>query len=204
MIRRHVHAPALAALLAGALALTACGTTKAGAGSGASASATPDYVRQAAASAAAGKQEHDRTFPDIAARCRDAQASPSPTGTPRPTEPLDPEAAKYAENHAFRAQAELSPEAECRGRAHAARIGKGLFGTGKTAPTTEDALRKSLEGLGYRTTSGEVFTSGGALGFAFFVPGAGPCVTGFLGTPPKVEAHGAYVEGGCLEPRGGH
>ncbi|MFG2295928.1 hypothetical protein [Streptomyces sp. NPDC048603] len=207
MIRRPAHGPAIAVLLAGSLALAACGTTKAGAGAGASGSATPDYVRQAQASAEAGKQAHDRKFPDIAARCKDAAAAPSASGSPGASsaaEPLDPEAAKYAENHAYKTQARLSPEAGCRGGAHAARITKGLVGTGKTAPTTEDGLRKALEALGYPATEDEVFTSGGALGFAFSVPGAGPCVTGYLGTPPKVEAHGQYMEGGCMEPRGGH
>ncbi|MER5928813.1 hypothetical protein [Streptomyces sp. NPDC002054] len=215
MIRRPAPLTAAAAVLtAGLLALTACGTTRTTAGSdgagggsapaSAAPSAKPDYVVAAEASAAAAQQRHDRQFPDIVARCKDAVAAASPSASGATGGPVDPEAAKYAENHAYKTKGELSPEAECTGRAHAARITKSLAGAGKTTPATEADLRKALEKLGYPTASGEVFRSGGALGFAFFVDGSGACVTGRLDTPPRVEAHGPYMEGGCQEPRGGH
>ncbi|QES51639.1 hypothetical protein DEJ50_31095 [Streptomyces venezuelae] len=219
MIRRPAPlASAAAALTAGLLVLTACGTTRttagsdgAGGGSGsgsasapASPSATPDYVAAAKASAAAAEQRHNRQFPDIVARCKNAAPSPTASKGTGDGRPLDPEAAKYAENHAFKKKRELSPEAQCTGRAHATRIADALTGAGKTAPAGEAELRTSLEKLGYRVAEGEVFRSGGALGFAFFVEGTGACVTGRLGTPSGVEAHGPYMEGGCQEPRGGH
>ncbi|MEV8532515.1 hypothetical protein [Streptomyces sp. NPDC051211] len=211
--RRPAPTAAVAVLAAGVLTLTACGTTKTttgqpgAAGSGAasaSASAKPDYVAAAEASAAAEQQRHDAKFPDIVARCKDAAATAGPSTAATSSRSMDPEAAKYAENHAYKTKGELSPEAECKGRAHAARIAKALSGAGKTTPATEADLAKSLEKLGYPSAQDEVYRDGGNLGFAFFVQGTGSCVTGRLGTPPKVEAHGPYMEGGCQEPRGGH
>lgn len=61
-----------------------------------------------------------------------------------------------------------------------------------------------LERLGYPRDAVQVRREGGAAGFSLFVPGAGPCISGRLASPPKVEVHGPYVEGGCTEPKGGH
>ncbi|RSS68679.1 hypothetical protein [Streptomyces sp. WAC06614] len=207
---------AAAVVTVGLLALAGCGTvtTTGGGAPGASgpaaearASASPSAAPPSAASAAeAGRQQHDRQFPEVAARCKDAAArtSPSTTVEPEDPRPTDPEAAKYAENHAFKTTVRLTPDRACTGSAHAERIRQALTGSGTQLPTDEAALARTLQALGYPTRSGEVYRSGGALGFAFAVPGTGPCVTGTLGTPVKVESHGPYVEGGCQEPRGGH
>ncbi|MCY0938008.1 hypothetical protein [Streptomyces sp. H34-S4] len=195
----------LAAAVAAALALTGCGTRTAGAGGAEeppapSAAPSVDYAAQAAAAVA----RHDELFP-IAARCADtAVAGAEPT---RGEPPVDPEARKYAENHAYKQQAELTPRAECRGDAHAARIKAALLGGsgGKGAPHTVEELRAVLTGLGYGFEGGGVYGSGAAnVSFVLSVPESGPCVTGRLGPPVSVKAHGMYVEGGCPEPRGGH
>ncbi|MFD2122276.1 hypothetical protein ACFSNO_26460 [Streptomyces cirratus] len=130
---------------------------------------------------------------------------PSETGTPAGL-PTDPEARKYAENHGYKTQARLTPAARCRGDAHAARIKAALDGPdGKGVPRTTEELRVLLTGLGYRVESQDVYGSApDNLMFVLSVPESGPCVTGYLGSPVKIEAHGMYMEGGCHEPRGGH
>ncbi|MFF3428086.1 hypothetical protein [Streptomyces sp. NPDC002602] len=201
-------------LLAAALpALTACGTTKAGSAGNTTptAAGSPDPV-------ASGSARHDRLFPDVAARCAakaaETSADPQDDGTNGGTNggessrelPTDPEARKYAENHGYKTQGTLSAESRCRADAHGARIKAALTGAGKTAPSGEAELAGSLKELGYSVSGNEVYRSGGTLGFALFIPEAGPCVTGrwTAGGGLTVEGHGVYMEGGCLEPKGGH
>ncbi|GHA45182.1 hypothetical protein GCM10010329_79750 [Streptomyces spiroverticillatus] len=187
-----------------AFTATACGTVQAGAGgvpTPSAVGASPTTARDTAAKAA-----HDKAFPDVAARCKGVSDAGRPAGpdTPQPL-PTDPEAAKYAENHAFKQQKQLTPEARCRGEAHAQRIKKALTGPGTTPPANEAELTTALARLGYAASDGSVLKAGDALGFSYFVPGVGPCVTGQLGgARATVEAHGTYMEGGCTEPRGGH
>ncbi|MEV0412482.1 hypothetical protein AB0I68_17175 [Streptomyces sp. NPDC050448] len=215
-------APARAVLLAaGLLALTACGTTVCGSGatapSGAapapslspapsspapSLSPAPDYAAQAAAAVA----RHDKLFPEVAKLCAGkAGTATAGSGTPGDL-PTDPEARKYAENHAYKNQSTLTPAGKCRGDAHAARIKAALGGSdGKGAPQSAEELSRLLTGLGYRRETGDVYGSGaGNLSFVLSIPESGPCVTGRLSTPMSVEAHGVSMEGGCREPRGGH
>ncbi|MFD5143184.1 hypothetical protein [Streptomyces sp. NPDC058401] len=202
-------------LAAGAIALAGCGTRTAGAGDAAeppapsvtsSVSPSVDYAARAAEAVA----RHDALFPAIAARCKDAATGATAAASPGATAgglPADPEAGKYAENHAYKQQARLTPEARCRGDAHAARIRAAMAGGsgGKGAPHTVDEVRALLTGLGYGFDAGGVYGSGAVnVSFVLSVPESGPCVTGRPGPPLTVEAHGVYVEGGCLEPRGGH
>ncbi|MCJ0873790.1 hypothetical protein [Streptomyces sp. AP-93] len=206
-------------LAAGAIALTGCGTRTAGAGGAQeppapSAAPSVDHAAQAAAAVA----RHDKLFPAIAARCADVGtggASPGATAREPSTDPAAtarelptaPEARKYAENHAYKQQAQLTPGARCRGDAHAARIKAAVMNGagGKGAPHTAEELRAVLTGLGYGFDGGGVYGSGAVnVSFVLSVPESGPCVTGRLGPPVAVLAHGMYVEGGCLEPRGGH
>ncbi|MFJ3881089.1 hypothetical protein ACIPW5_27045 [Streptomyces sp. NPDC090077] len=151
---------------------------------------------------------------EAAARCATATASPSASASASGdgAAPADPESRKYAENHAYRQQTELSPAARCRGEAHAARIRAKLA----AAPVTDPAgLTALLRGLGYPVGSGDVY-EGNAVqgpGFALLIPGTGPCVSGRAAAPAtagaspapaRAEAHGVYLEGGCKEPVGGH
>ncbi|MFE4635605.1 hypothetical protein ACFRJ1_19830 [Streptomyces sp. NPDC056773] len=212
--RTRIRVAALV-LAAGAVALSGCGTRAAGAGDSTGPPAPPvtpsvDYAAQAAAAVA----RHDRLFPAIGARCADvgedkakAKGGGAPPGTGAGELPADPEARKYAENHAYKQQAQLTPGARCRGDAHAARIKEAVTGGpgGKAAPRTAEELRAVLAGLGYGFDGGGVYGSGAVnVSFVLSVPESGPCVTGRLGPPVTVKAHGMYVEGGCLEPRGGH
>ncbi|MEU8894121.1 hypothetical protein [Streptomyces sp. NPDC048442] len=205
MIRTSYPPLAAAALVLGLLTLTACGTTHAGAGTDPIPPAAPSSPTAADPAATAARAAHDKAFPEVAARCAGTRGTAPAAGAGKP-EPAatDPEAAKYAENHAFKQQASLAPEARCRGEAHAERIRKALTGPGATAPANEADLAAVLARLGYEAGPGTVYRTGGALGFSFFVPDIGPCVTGRLGSPATFEAHGAYMEGGCTEPRGGH
>ncbi|MFJ2740789.1 hypothetical protein ACIO3O_14070 [Streptomyces sp. NPDC087440] len=209
MIRTSTRPAAVAVLAVGLLALTACGTLRADAGAGPTPPGVDSSLTSASPTApdlvASARAAHDKAFPDVAARCKGVIGG-SPTagpGTPDPL-PTDPEAAKYAENHAFKQQKRLTPEARCRGEAHAQRIRKALTGPGAPAPANEADLTSALARLGYPADSGSVYRAGDTLGFSYFVPETGPCVTGRLGTPATVTAHGAYLEGGCTEPRGGH
>ncbi|MFF8292287.1 hypothetical protein ACF068_24060 [Streptomyces sp. NPDC016309] len=189
--------PLLPAALAALVLVTGCGTERV-VPAGPSGSPDPDY----AARRKAGLTEHDRRFPGVADRCADVRPGPSaaaPTGPLPAGEPYDPERAKYAENHAFQQQLPMKADAECRGRAHADRIAGALAGV-----RDEGGLRAALSKLGYPADGTEVYGSGPALAFSLMVPGAGPCVTGFTGPPVRVEAHGPYMEGGCVKPRGGH
>ncbi|WP_328676387.1 hypothetical protein OG905_22340 [Streptomyces sp. NBC_00322] len=168
-----------------------CGTERAVDDTAASASASYEAQRKAA------ERKHDRLFRDVAAVCSDRVTTASPsTAAPEPT---DPEARKYAENHAYKQLRPLQGAALCRGQAHAKRITAAL-----EAVHSEADLRSKLTALGYPESTVEVYRTGGSLGFTFSVPEAGPCITGLLTSPVKVEAHGHYMEVGCMEPRGGH
>ncbi|MFI5764517.1 hypothetical protein ACIA8F_26765 [Streptomyces sp. NPDC051563] len=195
-------------LAAGAVALTGCGTRTAGAGDSpepAAPSVAPSVDHAARAAEAVAR--HDALFPAIAARCADAATAAASPGAAAGGSPADPEAGKYAENHAYKQQARLTPGARCRGDAHAARIRAAMAGGsgGKGAPHTVDEVRALLTGLGYGFDAGGVYGTGAVnVSFVLSVPESGPCVTGRLGPPLTVEAHGVYAEGGCPEPRGGH
>ncbi|MFF8828813.1 hypothetical protein [Streptomyces sp. NPDC015131] len=192
--------PPLTATAAVALLLLAvgCGTER----PGTQAAAAPSPARSAAAeeAAEAARAAHDRRFPGVGAGCARASARPSAT-SPAATasEPYDPERAKYAENHAFKRELPMRPDAECRGRAHAGRIAEALAGV-----RDGRALRAALEGLGYPADHIEVYGTDTDPAFSLMVPGVGPCVSGGLRPAVHAEAHGPYQEGGCVEPRGGH
>ncbi|MEU6487023.1 hypothetical protein [Streptomyces sp. NPDC046887] len=191
--------------VAGALALSGCGTERPGQPGGPSDPATAT----ATASGSAGPQTaeraaHDRAFPGVARACAEAPSTapsgPAPTGAT-----MDPEAATYAENHAFTRELPMRPDAECRGRAHAERIVGALSGAAGKAAADEPGLREALAGLGYPAEGTEVYQDGGGrLAFSLSVPETGLCVSGRLGPPVAARAHGYYAEGGCVKPRGGH
>ncbi|QNE73815.1 hypothetical protein F0344_03615 [Streptomyces finlayi] len=196
------------AVAAGLLVLTACGTERVTSGDGPEGAGSPSRARPSTAedwkkSADEARAKHDRKFRDVAARCTDITPSASARPTTGATEPADPEADRYRENHAFKQQAPLGPEQQCRGDAHADRITDALRETGGPGPSSEQDVRTVLEELGYPAEATQVYGSGHALGFSISVPGA-PCVSGGVGPPLTVEAHGVYMEGGCREPQGGH
>ncbi|MFB7781522.1 hypothetical protein ACFC1D_02255 [Streptomyces vinaceus] len=201
--------PAGAVLLAaGLLVLTACGTEVPGSAAAAGPSPLPSLspAPDPAARAAAAVARHDELFPEVAAACA-GKPTAVPTRAAAPDDlPTDPEARKYAENHGYKQQGTLTPAAQCRGDAHAARIRAALGGSdGKGAPRTAQELSALLAGMGYGPQTADVSASStGNLSFVLSIPESGPCVTGHLTPPVSVKAHAVYVEGGCAEPRGGH
>ncbi|MFF4322696.1 hypothetical protein [Streptomyces sp. NPDC001568] len=191
---RPVRAVIAASCAVGVFLLTGCGTAT-----------EREGAREVSASGDGGSG-----LSAVAAHCEGrgsgaASVAPADPGAG----PADPEARKYAENHAYKQQAGLSDAAQCRGDAHAERIRKALADTGGAGgPRDPGELAALLQGLGYAVTSGDVYAagsgSGSGLGFALWIPGTGPCLSGVLGSPARVEAHGVYMEGGCREPKGGH
>ncbi|MCX5197482.1 hypothetical protein OOK31_26900 [Streptomyces sp. NBC_00249] len=205
MFRAPLTPPAAVLLTAGLFLLTACGTTPAGqVRTDSRASAAPSVPASAQPSVPASAQPSvpvDARLAEVAERCRAAgTATPTPTGVL----PTDPEAAKYAENHAFKQQAPLSAEGKCRGDAHAARIRTALAAA--AAPRTPEELTGLLRGLGYPVGPSDVYAGSGSAGpgFTLWVPDRGPCLSALPDALARVEAHGPYMEGGCREPRGGH
>ena len=197
-------ATAAAAISAVLLAATGCGTVHT-AGTGPSAEASRSAQAEQAEQTAGERArqvlaEHDRRYPEVAKDCATATEAPGPSASASAS--LDPEAAKYAENHAYKQTVQLTAPVRCRGDAHAARIRAAL-----TTRKAEDAtdVQSALESLGYPKASIRVTAYGGPAGFTLEVPGAGPCIEGRPGGGNlSVEAHGYYMEGGCTEPKGGH
>ncbi|UYQ60466.1 hypothetical protein [Streptomyces peucetius] len=201
------RAAAAAALLA--VALTGCGTeaSPTASGSGAGTSARQD----AAEAESEARARHDRMFTDVAARCagRGEPVDPTPSrtaenrhedGGPQPENP------RYAENHAFKQQAPMDGDALCRGTAHADRIARELTVPGGSAAPDAQRVLDGLIGLGYPKKSVHVSQWSDRVRFTVSVPEAGPCVTGDIvaGQDTEVSPHGVYLEGGCVEPVGGH
>jgi len=195
----------LAAAAAALLAATGCGTVHtpgsertpdADPSVGASRSAQAEQAKKAAEERARQvRAEHDLRYPEVAKGCANVIDAPSPSVSGS----LDPEAAKYLENHAYKQTAQLTAPVQCRGDAHAARISAVLTARKAQSPTE---LQTALETLGYPVDSIKVNPYGG---FTLQVPGAGPCIEGRPGGGRlSVEAHGFYIEGGCAEPKGGH
>ncbi|MFD8478309.1 hypothetical protein [Kitasatospora sp. NPDC059673] len=141
--------------------------------------------------------EVGRKFPDVAKLCAGrSTAQPSPPSAPSGS---DPENSKYAENHAYLQTATLTDNQRCQGEAHAARI---TAAATRTTPTDETQARTLLAGLDYPEAT--LTPYGDGIHFTLPVPGSGGCLTGNLSAPARIEVHGAYLEGGCERPRGGH
>ncbi|MGW4645728.1 hypothetical protein [Kitasatospora sp. NPDC004289] len=192
---RRLLLPAVAGLL---LTAAACGSRPAPSGPGAM---VPPVQASAAQRATEALAAHDARFPEVAQRCAavtDATATPSAAtgGGPAPENP------KYAENHAFKTTLGLSATARCRGEAHAARLVAALPRDGMAAG--EASVRATVENLGYPREIVQVQLDYAPGLLALFVPGVGPCVTVRFGPTVNAEVHGVYMEGGCLEPKGGH
>ncbi|WP_156726185.1 hypothetical protein [Streptomyces apocyni] len=186
----------LLAVALGLLVLTGCGTERASDSARTSPGPSASPTSQDTALA-----KHDRLFQDVAARCTDSTPSPSPTRS-ADGEPPNPEAEKYAENHAYKRTMPLKPDAQCRGQAHADRITKALS-TGDVRD--KQALSAALEKLSYPKNGTQIHAVGETLVFSLFIPETGPCLSGKVTSPDaEVTPHGPYMEGGCTEPTGGH
>ncbi|WBB57733.1 hypothetical protein O7599_18785 [Streptomyces sp. WMMC500] len=166
----------------------------------ASPSTAEEYAR-------AARTEHDRAWPGIAEKCRGlpTEATPEPSKTPADDIGPPPENPKWAENHAFKQTFPVSPDEQCRGDVHAARIGAGLKAAAPADLKDARRTRHVLEDLGY---DGSVYAKPagpGAVAWDVTVTGTGPCVSGNTAYGAgEIEVHGRYMEGGCTEPVGGH
>ncbi|MFJ2868877.1 hypothetical protein [Kitasatospora sp. NPDC087314] len=197
--RRVVVAGVTAGVMA--MALAGCGSESAPGTHVRTATSSPAPVPDRAEALA----RHDRLFPQVAARCAGIAATPAPsTNAADPTGDGGTWADKYAENHGFKQTAPLLADAACRGEAHAARITDALQRSGTSATLSEADLRAVLEGLGYPTRNTNVHPSDAVPGFALEIPEVGPCISGLLTSPHAVRPHGMYLDGGCVEPKGGH
>ncbi|MFE1322568.1 hypothetical protein [Kitasatospora phosalacinea] len=202
-MKRPALAAAAALFAVGAL-LTGCGSTHGSGsdsgGTSAGASKAPQEAqqkyRQQLEEATA---EHDRAFPTVAQTCAGKPtAVPTSPASPAASGP-QPENPKYGENHAYLKTTTLSPLEECRGDAHAARVAAELA---RQTPADPEQAKALLTRLGY--PDAKVAQAGQGVQFSFFVPQVGPCLSGTLSNPPRIEVHGPYIEGGCEPSRGGH
>ncbi|WP_052509430.1 hypothetical protein [Kitasatospora griseola] len=195
-----------AAALATMGALTGCGSTHV---TGSGSAPAPDP--QASASISKMQQEAqerwqreiaeaDLKFPEVAKLCAGkSTVPPTPVATAGGEGGTNPENSKYAENHAYLQMATLTESQRCRGEAHAARI---AAAAAKNTPADETQARTLMTGLAY---PGAVLSAyGDGVHFTLSVPGSGGCLTGVLSGAGRIEVHGAYLEGGCERPRGGH
>ncbi|MFF3322628.1 hypothetical protein [Streptomyces sp. NPDC002889] len=151
--------------------------------------------------------EHDRMFEDVAARCEDFDASsPGPSPSGRTGDGPEPENPKYAENNAFKSTLPMDVGDACRGNAHADRIAMALARSGSSGVRDSGEVSAHLAKLGYPKESVQISEWTGGLRITVSVPRAGPCVTGEIvgGQDPQISSHGFYMEGGCVEPEGGH
>ncbi|MFB7947955.1 hypothetical protein ACFC6L_23915 [Kitasatospora phosalacinea] len=208
-MKRPALAAAAALFAAGAL-LTGCGSTHGSDSGGTSAGASKAPKQDASKAAQEAQQKyqqqleeataaHDRAFPAVAQACAGKSAAvPTSPSSPASSGP-QPENPKYGENHAYLKTTTLSPLDECRGDAHAARITAELA---RQTPADPEQAKALLTRLGY--PDAKVAQAGQGVQFSFFVPQVGPCLSGTLSNPPRIEVHGPYIEGGCEASRGGH
>lgn len=196
LIRRSGAAVALLALT-----LTACGTQRSG-------------VRVA-------PSESPRPSPDSRPAC--ARPAEAPTVLPSPSAPSSAGSADrpreqswdgaphYAENHAYRMEASMTPEQRAWGTASAGLVRAELEkvreegGAGAYGVFPEERIAAALARLGCGEEHGVYIADG-----FYSVHTGQACVSGRLTkTELIVEVHGAYVEpqpgtGPCVENRGGH
>ncbi|MFF5494895.1 hypothetical protein [Streptomyces aquilus] len=198
--RRSVALTALAGIAV--VTMTACGSERAG--------GEP-------AAAAAPTASRSPSYPPPP-KCAQAAVTPAPTSSsPSPSATGQPDAGpgdqppNYADNHAYRMQASLSPEREASGLASAGLIRKELEkvreegGAGEYGAYADARVEAALQRLGCGPEHG-VFVGNGF--YAVYTGTA--CVSGRVTKDElTTEVHGVYAEpqpgaGPCVENRGGH
>jgi hypothetical protein len=177
------------------LALTGCGTTKAGE------AATPTTP------AAASTTDPPRHISAELRRLEDTACgtrTPEPSPTKRSASPTvdlpEDRPPNYGDNNAYRRALPLKGLAECRGDVHVGRLTEGLKGT----PVDQAEVDATLSRLGYGEEVERLQVVDDNAQFTLALDGL--CVTGTL-TPSHrntIEAHGPYLEGGCVESGYGH
>ncbi|CAM5254390.1 hypothetical protein SALBM311S_08446 [Streptomyces alboniger] len=121
------------------------------------------------------------------------------SSSPRATEANEDRPPNYADNHAYRRTLPLKGLADCRGEVHARRLTENL----REVPLDRARVDTELSRLGYGDKVERFQSVDGTVHFVIGLDGV--CVTGTL-TPQRntIEAHGTYLEGGCVQPAPGH
>jgi hypothetical protein len=183
---------AAAALLA--LTVTACGTERPGEQQAQSAIPRPSFAPRP-------KCAQPAEAPPVK-----ASASPTATATGTPQRRGNPDQPpNYADNHAYRMAAELSPDQRAKGAASAGLIQYELEKARKEGDISEKRIAAALAHLGCGKEHGVYIWEG-----LYSVHTGDVCVSGRLTAKElSIEVHGAYAEpqpgaGPCVENRGGH
>ncbi|MER6120297.1 hypothetical protein [Streptomyces sp. NPDC001743] len=192
-LTRHLRRTAAATALL-ALTVTGCGSEHAGRQQARSASPRPSFTPRP-------KCAQPTEAPPVTASSSPAAATTAP---PRRGSGED-QPPNYADNHAYRMSAELSPAQRAKGEASAALIRYELEKARKEGDVSERRITAALKHLGCGPEHGMY------IGDGFYSVHTGDvCVSG-LATEREltIEVHGAYAEpqpgtGPCVENRGGH
>ncbi|KOU61721.1 hypothetical protein ADK57_26430 [Streptomyces sp. MMG1533] len=183
------------------LTLAGCGNIRAGAESTAT---TPSPAATATAPSYSPAPRH------ISAELRKAEDSVCGTTTPPPsaeessaspsTDAVEDRPPNYADNNAYRRALPLKGLAVCRGDVHVGRLTENL----RSVPVDRAEVDAALSRLGYGYQVEQVRSTGQGVQFVIGLDGV--CVTGTLLPTHEstIEAHGPYMEGGCVEPAYGH
>ena len=132
------------------------------------------------------------------------KASASPTGTPQRGGNGD-QPPNYADNHAYRMAAELSPAQRAKGEASAGLIQYELERARKEGDVSDTRITAALKHLGCGPEHGVYIGNG-----FYSVHTGDVCVSGQVTAQElSIKVHGAYAEpqpgaGPCVENRGGH
>ncbi|MEV2212120.1 hypothetical protein AB0H86_11800 [Streptomyces sp. NPDC050997] len=204
MRRSTVGRTALATLASGALlTLAGCGDTRVDGGTTGPA-ATPSAPGTSAPASSPRPTRRVSTelrrLEDTACGTTTPQPTAEESSSPPATEAMEDRPPNYADNHAYRRTLPIEGLAGCRGEAHVARLTANLG----TAPVDRARVDTELSRLGYGDAVERIQSVDDTVRFAIGLDGV--CVTGTL-TPAHrntIEAHGPYLEGGCVEPVPGH
>lgn len=184
------------------LALAGCGDTRAGAES--TVTASPSTTASSSSPQPRHISAELRKVEDSACGTTTPPPSPSPsaeeTSAAPSTEAVEDRPPNYADNNAYRRTLPLKGLALCRGEAHVGRLTENLGGV----PVDKAEVDAALSRLGYGRQVEEFQSTGEGVQFVLGLDGV--CVTGTLlpSHRNRIEAHGPYLEGGCVEPAYGH
>ncbi|MXM67379.1 hypothetical protein GR925_29100 [Streptomyces sp. HUCO-GS316] len=195
------------AAAAALVALAGCGTTREGTGvDSAGGTATSSASTSASVSPPPPLRRIGvdlQKVEDVA--CATWAPSPSASGRedtapPDSAGPVD-RPPNYADNNAYRRELPLKGVAVCRGRVHVDRLTEGL----KDVSADKTEVDTALARLGYGSREvAQLETVGETVQFVLGLDGVCVDATLPLSQVNHIEAHGPYLEGGCVEPAYGH
>jgi hypothetical protein len=180
------------------LVLAGCGNTRVGAES--TATPSPSVTMSSSSPQPRHISAELRRVEDAACGTTTPAPSAGETSASPSAETVEDRPPNYADNNAYRRALPLKGLAECRGEVHVGRLTENL----KSVPVDKAEVDAALSRLGYGYQAERVQSTGGAVHFVLGLDGV--CVTGTLSPSHlnTIEAHGPYLEGGCVEPAHGH